>query len=139
MTDDELTTYTRAEVLRVLRISDSTLLRWKGCLVHPWPDPDDPSGRRHLYDRTAIDNLARRLGRRGVRGVVLRSDPPSRVQSVRPPATPRLETSIESAPSVRRTGGDAMDDAWARELDARRARGEPDFADEVVPSSRRKR
>jgi hypothetical protein len=137
---DERTTYFRKEVLLILDVSDSTLLRMKGHEVHPWADPTDPSGRRLLYDRAAIDKLARRIARRGLRRRGRRTDPPP-VRAVRGrTARPRDKTPPEPVAAIpRRDRSAPTDDPWAKEIDARRARGEPDFPDDVVPSSRRKR
>ena len=140
---DERTSYTRREVVRILRVSERTLLRMKGHEVHPWGDPDDPSGRRLLYDRTEIDKLARRVPRRGIRAFLAdrRAEWAAREESAE---LPRKRDEEEEAPpprgaAARRDGGDPARDEWERELDARRARGEPDFPDEPAPRSRRKR
>ncbi len=146
MADDE-TTYRRKDVLLILGISDSSLLRMKGRDVHPWIDPDDPSGRRLLYDRQEIDNLARRLKRRGIRGGLV----PDRPSSRPPPAArrPKPATTVPSSergkpPESNRKGPetkppDSNDNAWEKEIQARRARGEPEFPDDPPPPSRRKK
>jgi hypothetical protein len=139
---DERTTYTRMEVVRILRVSERTLLRMKGHEVHPWGDPDDPSGRKLLYDRAEIDKLARRSPRRGIRGLLAarRAEHFARDEPAPSPKRKREEEHpLPRAPPVRRDGPEQGSSEWEKELDARRARGEPDFPDDPGPPTRRKR
>jgi hypothetical protein len=126
--------------MQILGVTDRTLLRWKGKKLHPWPDPDDPSGRRLLYDKSEVDNLARRRQRRGSGSYVIEDDEPVARVAPPPPPLPRsLEPTPESRPiSQRRQEIDDARRRWELELDARRERGESDFS-EREPSSRKGR